>query len=64
MSYPIVEGIVCFQKDVDVLLNAVHAVQEGIAAAKAKKKEARALKNWKVMVSMLLNRQKLFDEYL
>jgi hypothetical protein len=56
MAYPIVEGIVCFQKDADVLLNAVHEVQEGIRAAKEKKREARALKNWKVRADVLICR--------
>jgi hypothetical protein len=54
MAYPIIEGIVCFQKDADLLLNAVHAVQEKIRGDKEKKREARALKNWKVWKGRLM----------
>ena len=64
MAYPVVNGIVCFSKDVDLLLNAVHEVQEAILADKTKKRKARVFKNWSHLVNKLVNRERLFAEYL
>lgn len=43
---------------------AVAQIHEKALAEKAKKREVRSLKNWALLVSKLVNRERLFREYL